>query len=604
MHSHKMIPKADSGANLLCLPRLSQPHEQHGAAHPDPIDSRLRAISTVNLKKAKLKYPFTERKHSVQVDHELARMQRRPSVDLSSSGESRKILQDFMKDDIDETRGKEELVMLRKVEAKATLPKGKFTQEKLVGEEAVRVFYDRYKNINRVMDREVYYGQQNPITFILSILDAYNLPPKRMEIIKLRGSDAILDLRNCGIGKGPTGRIVSELVSQLGQFEEIDLSFNEITQDAVEVLIPKLGILRSVCLSHNKIGKLGCQLLSNLFRNPECKIRDLELESNFLNEMIAIPLLENLVTYNRLRLLNLSKNLLSNAFAFKLKKYLLEDECLEELYLHWNEFTDKGGKYIFDGLASHKALRVLDISWNDLTGREAVSSICTCTPSISTVFKENKVLLHLDLSFCDFNGEESQRLSAALELNNTIYGMHFEGNMGYVNHRGGLVCEPGLVIEYPIPIRRGILRRIRGLGLSSDRNEFKSTHKQDVCWICQGWQEVEFRIDRPAGFAGECFLHLDFESFGAVKMEDEKAHFAQIRMCPVGDVRFYFTLTPPTREVSSSCHEVSETPLPSKPGLSVNWLKVEWTEELFQEDFTVGCRCVPRSEVHVIPHFK
>jgi hypothetical protein len=47
-----------------------------------------------------------------------------------------------------------------------------------------------------------------------------------MEIIKLKGDNAILDLRNCGIGRGPTGRIVSELVGQLGHFESIDLSFN------------------------------------------------------------------------------------------------------------------------------------------------------------------------------------------------------------------------------------------------------------------------------------------------------------------------------------------------------------------------------------------
>lgn len=60
--------------------------------------------------------------------------------------------------------------------------------------------------------------------------------------------------------------------------------------------------------------------------------------------------------------------------------------------------------------------------------------------AFTVVFKDNKTLLHLDLSFCDFNNEESKRLSEALELNNTIYGIHYEGNMGYINYRGGLVC--------------------------------------------------------------------------------------------------------------------------------------------------------------------
>lgn len=33
--------------------------------------------------------------------------------------------------------------------------------------------------------------------------------------------------------------------------------------------------------------------------------------------------------HKKLRLLNLSKNLISNAVGLKLKKYLMEDECLE-----------------------------------------------------------------------------------------------------------------------------------------------------------------------------------------------------------------------------------------------------------------------------------
>jgi hypothetical protein len=82
--------------------------------------------------------------------------------------------------------------------------------------------------------------------------------------------------------------------------------------------------------------------------------------------------------------------------------------------------------------------------------------------------------------------------------------------MGYVDHRGGLVCEANRVVQYPIPIKRGVLRRIHGLNVSNQRNEFKAAQNEDVCWICHGWQEVYFRMPRPAGFTGDCFLHLDF----------------------------------------------------------------------------------------------
>jgi Ran GTPase-activating protein (RanGAP) involved in mRNA processing and transport len=85
--------------------------------------------------------------------------------------------------------------------------------------------------------------------------------------------------------------------------------------------------------------------------------------------MVGNLIVERLSNHGKLRLLNLSKNLLSNSLALRLKKYLMEDNCLEELYLHWNEITDKGGKYLFDSLMYNKTLRVFDISWNALTGR-------------------------------------------------------------------------------------------------------------------------------------------------------------------------------------------------------------------------------------------
>lgn len=85
--------------------------------------------------------------------------------------------------------------------------------------------------------------------------------------------------------------------------------------------------MQSVNLSHNKIGKTGCQLLSNLFKN-ECNIMELELESNNLTDVVGAIVVDNLAQHNKLRLLNLSKNLLSNNLAFRMRKYLAEDSSL------------------------------------------------------------------------------------------------------------------------------------------------------------------------------------------------------------------------------------------------------------------------------------
>lgn len=74
-------------------------------------------------------------------------------------------------------------------------------------------------------------------------------------------------------------------------------------------------------LSHNKIGRIGCQLLSNLFKS-ECSITELELESNNLTDVVGAVIVDNLAQHKKLRLLNLSKNLLSNNLAFRMRRYL------------------------------------------------------------------------------------------------------------------------------------------------------------------------------------------------------------------------------------------------------------------------------------------
>lgn len=55
---------------------------------------------------------------------------------------------------------------------------------------------------------------------------------------------------------------------------------------------------------------------------------ELELESNNLTDVVGAIVVDNLAQHNKLRLLNLSKNLLSNNLAFRMRKYLAEDSSL------------------------------------------------------------------------------------------------------------------------------------------------------------------------------------------------------------------------------------------------------------------------------------
>lgn len=79
---------------------------------------------------------------------------------------------------------------------------------------------------------------------------------------------------------------------------------------------------------------------------------------------------------NYLLVLNLSKNYLGNFAAIRIKEYLINDNQLCELYLHWCEMGTKSTKLIFEGLSKNNSVKVLDLSWNQV-GFDGTKSFCT-----------------------------------------------------------------------------------------------------------------------------------------------------------------------------------------------------------------------------------
>lgn len=70
----------------------------------------------------------------------------------------------------------------------------------------------------------------------------------------------------------------------------------------------------------------------------------------------------------------------------------------------------------------------------------------------------------------------------------------------------------------------------------------------DNCWICDGWEEVEFEVKETCNdaFMGKsAFLHLDFEDFRPMYMDPDvtdQSRFVLRRMCPPNrKVLFFFT---------------------------------------------------------------
>lgn len=92
-------------------------------------------------------------------------------------------------------------------------------KESLVGEEAVQKFYQRYRQLHRREDKEDFFNQKHTLTSIVSLLQLHNFTPRKLSVVKLRGEEAILDLRKLGLGQGSMGPVIAELVEYLDKFE-------------------------------------------------------------------------------------------------------------------------------------------------------------------------------------------------------------------------------------------------------------------------------------------------------------------------------------------------------------------------------------------------
>ena len=115
-------------------------------------------------------------------------------------------------------------------------------------------------------------------------------------------------------------------------------------------------------------------------------------------------------------------------------------------------------------------------------------------------FKKNETLVHLDMSHNGFSSKEVEIFREGLDVNHTIYGLHFAGNeaatdaMGFVNHfdHDGIkeledIGKHTVFLRIRPNLKGGVVRNLRQIRLQATNN----------CWICEGWSEVKFEFEAP-----------------------------------------------------------------------------------------------------------
>ncbi|KAL4456118.1 hypothetical protein ABPG74_014079 [Tetrahymena malaccensis] len=452
------------------------------------------------------------------------------------------------KEQIEEERSREnDLIQLKKLNESDDMQLEDKKSKEIVGEEAVDQYYGHYKNLSKIVQQNNYYQVQPSLqTDILREVEKRNVIPSKLGLIKQSGEEDILKLSHMQYGD-QYASVLSQGLKKVANIKKFHLQDNRISEKSAAELVSIISKnAKEVNLANNNIGKIGCENLSRSLQEPKCQLEVLNLEDNKLGDYAIIILLKGIMQNKSLKILNLSKNYITDKVCTDLKNILEQNE-LYELYLHWNLIKAQGGQMIFEGMKSNEYLKVFDISYNTL-GKSVNKN--TCAPQICEFITNNQELRHLDLSNNYFNYQDSVDIAAALEKNKTIYGFHFAGNVGYVDSRGFLIIEEESEQDLTAMHTRLRIDSCKTV----ETNIFRTSRDKDLkdcCWICEGWQEIKFQW--KSGISGDLvndplFIHFNFEDFrgnffgkGVAVQDGFSQIFTYERVIPPGELEYFFS---------------------------------------------------------------
>ncbi|XP_067293004.1 NACHT, LRR and PYD domains-containing protein 14-like [Pseudorasbora parva] len=126
--------------------------------------------------------------------------------------------------------------------------------------------------------------------------------------------------------------------------------------------------LRELDLSGNTLGASGVKLLSDLLKDPQCKLEKLGLRSCHISDRGYAFLSLALRSNSSLRELDLSENDIKDSGMMQLSDLLEHPQCkLQKLWLRSCHISDKGYAVLSSALRSNPSLRELDLSGNNIS---------------------------------------------------------------------------------------------------------------------------------------------------------------------------------------------------------------------------------------------
>ncbi|XP_078059021.1 NACHT, LRR and PYD domains-containing protein 12-like [Mustelus asterias] len=230
--------------------------------------------------------------------------------------------------------------------------------------------------------------------------------------------------------------VLSHVIGLCDTIKHLDLWDCYIQCEGLQRLGPVLHKCQELSLRFNKVGDSGVKLLSAALRNPECKIRKLDLRGNDLTDSCAEDLASALSTNRSLIDLNLGGNKLGDSGVKLLSVALRNPDCkIQKLHLRGNDLTDSCAEDLASALSTNRSLIDLNLSGNKLgdSGVKLLSVALrnpdckiqklhlrgnaltdSCAEDLASALSTNRSLIDLDLGNNKLGDSGVKLLSVAL----------------------------------------------------------------------------------------------------------------------------------------------------------------------------------------------
>ena len=390
-----------------------------------------------------------------------------------------------------------------------------------IGVSAKIDFYESYRKLPEITER-IHYKKtkESPNVAYLQEISKSRIRPHPFGVVRNKGSESCINLKGSSMGDNFAGAL-SKCLTHFNQIEILNLKNNRLTENGVLNILSNLLFtnLRELDLTENKLGNKSIDFLADILAQSDSVLQVLHLESIRVKEYHFVKLLQALSDNNTLQYLNISKNSLSYKVALALKETLKSNNSLVKVDLHWNKFTGFSGLLIFQGLEVNTSILELDLSWNSLGGSLEITS------SLSKSVGVMQGLLHLDLSYNNFNVQEATVIGEGLLNNHILLGLHMQGNNCELDGNGFIISK--------------VNNNLLGTVLPFQRI-FHSKKCGENCWICEGWVECSIKIQYHE--ASPLFIHLDMDNYTPYLLQQQNDYFSITRALPPNkEVKFFFS---------------------------------------------------------------